>query len=124
MPRQLFRDLWTLHWLGCNGPTAWFTWTVLLWLGRMFEEHLDNLGLVLERLQNAKLKVKPLKCALFQDQVHYLGHVISSSGIATDPTKTSKITRWPTPTSVQQVQQFLGMASYYSSNCKTSSPID
>ena len=82
-------------------------------VGRTFEEHLDNLGLVLERLQNAKLKVKPSKCALFQDQVNYLGHVISSGSIATDPTKTSKITRWPTPTSVQQVQQFLGMASYY-----------
>ena len=46
-------------------------------VGRTFEKHLGNLGLVLERLQNARLKVKPSKCALFQDQVCYLGHIIS-----------------------------------------------
>ena len=77
-------------------------------VGCTFEKHLGNLGLVLERLQNARLKVEPSKCALFQDQVCYLGHIISSNGITTDPSKTSKIVKWPTPTSVQQVQQFLG----------------
>ena len=82
-------------------------------VGRTFEEHLHNLGLVLERLQGAKLRVKPSKCALFQDQVCYLGHIVSSNGITTDPSKTSKIVKWPTPTNVQQVQQFLGLAGYY-----------
>ena len=82
-------------------------------MGRSFEEHLGNLNLVLEWLRDANLKVKPVKCALFQEQVCYLGHIISSKGIATDPSKTSKITKWPIPTTVQQVQQFLGLASYY-----------
>ena len=81
-------------------------------VGRTFEEHLGNLGLVLQRLQNARLKVKPSKCALFQDQVCYLDHIISSNGITTDPSKTSKMVKWPTPTSVQQVQQFLGSGYY------------
>ena len=82
-------------------------------MGRSFEEHLSNLTLVLERLWDANLKVKPVKCALFQEQVCYLGHIISSKGIATDPNKTSKIMKWPTPTTIQQVQQFLGLSSYY-----------
>ena len=82
-------------------------------MGHSFEEHLGNLNLVLERLRDANLKVKPVKCALFQEQVCYLGHIISSKGIATDPSKTSKITKWPIPTTVQQVQQLLGLASYY-----------
>ena len=82
-------------------------------MGRSFEEHLSNLTLVLERLRDANLKVKSVKCALFQEQVCYLGHIISSKGIATDPNKTSKIMKWPTPTTVQQVQQFLGLSSYY-----------
>ena len=79
-------------------------------VGRTFDEHLDNLSLVLELLKGAKLKVKPSKYALFKDQVCYLGHIASPSGITTDPSKTSKITEWQTPTSIQQVQQFLDLA--------------
>ena len=79
-------------------------------VGHIFDEHLDNLNLVLERLKGAKLKVKPSKCALFKDQVCYLGHIVSPSGITTDLSRTSKITEWPTPTSIQQKQQFLGLA--------------
>ena len=48
-----------------------------------------------------------------QKKVLYLGHVISSEGIATDPSKTQRIVDWPTPCSVKEVQQFLGLASYY-----------
>ena len=42
----------------------------------------------------------------------YLGHVISE-GVATDPTKTEKVKQWPTPSTAEEVQQFLGLASYY-----------
>ena len=40
----------------------------------------------------------------------YLGHVISEEGVATDPIKTEKGKQWPT---AEEVQQFLGLASYY-----------
>jgi len=30
-----------------------------------------------------------------------------------DPEKTAKVTKWPTPTSVIEVQQFLGLTNYY-----------
>ena len=33
--------------------------------------------------------------------------------MATDPAKTEKVNTWPTPTSVREVQQFLGLAGYY-----------
>ena len=42
-----------------------------------------------------------------------LGTVVSRGGVSTDPKKAAKVTKWPTPTSVQEVQQFLGLASYY-----------
>ena len=42
-----------------------------------------------------------------------MGHVISSEGIVTDPSKTQRITEWPTSSSVQEVKQFVGLASYY-----------
>ena len=71
----------------------------LLIIGKSFEEHLQNLQLVFERLRRAGLKLKPSKCAVCQKEVMYLGHVVSSDGIATDPSKTDKVSNWPLPTS-------------------------
>ena len=82
-------------------------------IGRDFEEHLQNLSTVLQKLREAGLRLKPSKCSFCQESVLYLGHIVSREGVSTDPEKTAKVTRWPTPTSVQEVQQFLGFASYY-----------
>ena len=46
--------------------------------GRTFEEMLSNLDRVLNKLQEAGLKLKARKCQLFQKEVEYLGHVVSS----------------------------------------------
>ena len=81
--------------------------------GHSFKEHLTHLASVFRRLREVNLKVKSSKCAFLQKQVLYLGHVISSEGIATDSSKTQRITEWPTPCSVQEVKQFVGLASYY-----------
>ena len=55
--------------------------------GRTFEAMLENLDTVFGKLQDAGLKLKARKCQLFQKEVEYLGHVVSSSGIRTDPKK-------------------------------------
>jgi len=55
--------------------------------GHTFEDHLQHVGLVLERLRAIGLKAKPSKCAFFHKQVLYLGHIVSPDGIATDPNK-------------------------------------
>ena len=81
--------------------------------GHTFEEHLSHLASVLARLQEVNLKAKLSKCNFLQQQVLYLGHVISLDKIATDPSKTEQITDWATPQNIQEVQQFLGLASYY-----------
>ncbi|CAH8642613.1 unnamed protein product [Dicrocoelium dendriticum] len=81
--------------------------------GRSLEEHLDNLGLVLQHLHDAGLKLKPQKCQLLKRQVTFLGHIITPSGIQSDPSKVETIQGWPVPTSAEDVRQFLGLASYY-----------
>ena len=81
-------------------------------MGKSFEEHLGNLGAVLERLQKAGLKLKPDKCAFLQKRVLYLGHIVSDQGITPDG-KTAKVTSWPIPKCVTELQAFLGLANYY-----------
>ena len=82
-------------------------------VGSTFEEHMERSKAVLERLRKAGLKLQPSKCRFFQQEVQYLGHVVSRHGISTDPSKIEKVIQWPIPCSKKEVQQFLGFAGYY-----------
>jgi hypothetical protein len=64
-------------------------------------------------LRDAGLRLKPSKCSLFKRQVAFLGHVVSSEGVACDPAKLEAVETWPVPSTVREVRQFLGLASYY-----------
>jgi hypothetical protein len=46
-------------------------------------------------------------------QVAFLGHVISKGGIYVDPSKVQDVLSWNVPTSVGDIQSFLGLAGYY-----------
>ena len=59
--------------------------------GRTFESMVENLGRVLDRFRDAGLKLKARKCCLFAKEVEFLGHIVSSEGIRTDPKKTESI---------------------------------
>ena len=82
-------------------------------MGRTFEEEIERLKEVFERLARAGLKLKPKKCFLFQKRVSYLGHVVTEEGIAADPEKVEQVRTWPTPENSTEVKSFLGLASYY-----------
>lgn len=52
-----------------------------------FEEHLERLYLIFNRLRECNLKMNAKKCKLFQKQVKYVGFIVSADGISTDPDK-------------------------------------
>lgn len=81
--------------------------------GPTFEKALENLEFIFERFRQANLKLKPKKCSLFQHQVLFLGHLVTDEGIACDPSKIEAVKEWPTPTNVNEVRSFLGLAGYY-----------
>ena len=81
--------------------------------GRTFSHHLANLRAVSQRLRAAKLKLSPQKCTLLQREVKFLGHIIGSSGVSTDPKKTKDVETWPTLTNQSELRSFLGLCSYY-----------
>ena len=45
------------------------------------EQHLKNIHIVLNRLREAKLKLKKIKCAFFKKEPHYLGHLLTTDGV-------------------------------------------
>jgi transposase InsO family protein len=77
------------------------------------EQHLERLAIILQRLRESGLKLKPEKCCLLRKSVAFLGHVISENGIGTDPAKTQAVSDWPIPQCVKDIRSFLGLASYY-----------
>jgi hypothetical protein len=46
-------------------------------------------------------------------QVAFLGHIFSKGGISVDPSKVQDILSWNVPTSVGDIQSFLGLVGYY-----------
>ena len=78
-----------------------------------FDTHMSRLEEVLNRLQQAGLKLKPSKCELPQSEVRYIGHIVSATGVATDPEKVAAVKEWPRPQGIKQLQAFLGTVGYY-----------
>jgi hypothetical protein len=77
------------------------------------EEHAKHLRIVLTRLREHQLYAKFSKCVFWLEEIQFLGHVLSAKGIAVDPSKVKDILEWNSPTTVHQVQSFLGLAGYY-----------
>ncbi|XP_052734096.1 uncharacterized mitochondrial protein AtMg00860-like [Vigna angularis] len=46
-------------------------------------------------------------------EVKFLGHVISSQGIAVDPTKVEEVLQWERPKTITEIRSFVGLAGYY-----------
>ena len=61
------------------------------------EEHAEHLRVVLQVLKEKKLYAKLSKCEFWMKEVSFLGHVISGSGIAVDPSKVDAVLQWETP---------------------------
>jgi hypothetical protein len=53
------------------------------------------------------------KCNLYQNNIHYLGHIISIEGIVVDPENIEAIRGWPMLNNVAEVRSFMGLVGYY-----------
>ncbi|KAK3560561.1 hypothetical protein QTP86_010898 [Hemibagrus guttatus] len=102
---KVFRDL-----LG-RGVIAYID-NILVYSTSM-EEHVLQVQEVLARLQQHHLYVKLEKCEFHRSMVTFLGYVISHQGVEMDVVKVRAVTEWPAPSTVRELQRFLGFANFY-----------
>jgi hypothetical protein len=81
------------------------------------EEHLQRhrtyVKIILQRLEDHDLYLKPEKCTFEQSNIEFLGVQIENSTIQMDNSKIKRVQEWPTPTSVTEIRRFLGFTGYY-----------
>ncbi|KAK3560218.1 hypothetical protein QTP86_000765 [Hemibagrus guttatus] len=93
--------------------------SVLVYIGdiliysQSLPEHRRHVEEVLQWLRDYRLFLKAKKCAFHQPSVHFLGYVIDSSGIRMDEGKVAAVRDWPIPTTIKELQRFLGFANFY-----------
>ncbi|KEP45888.1 putative Transposon Tf2-1 polyprotein, partial [Rhizoctonia solani 123E] len=76
------------------------------------EEHKAHVTEVLKHLQENQLFCKASKCHFHVTTVKFLGIIITPEGSSMDKSKIEAIQNWPTPTTVKQVQSFLGFTNF------------
>ena len=76
-------------------------------------EHDEHVGKVLERLRDAGLQVDIKKSEFRTTRTKYLGFIVSTDSIETDPDKIRVVKDWNAPTTVKGIQGFLGFCNFY-----------
>jgi hypothetical protein len=76
-------------------------------------EHCRHLAKVVHILRQNKLFAKKSKCVFAQEQIKYLGHIITEKEVATNPEKVRVVQEWPEPHTITELRGFLGLPGYY-----------
>ncbi len=77
------------------------------------DEHIKHVQTILSRLQEHQLFVKAEKCEFHVQHTTFLGYHISHHGVEMDNSKIHAVTEWPQPSTIKELQRFLGFANFY-----------
>ena len=77
------------------------------------QEHLEDLERLFKRLEENGLVVNVHKCVFGQSSLDFLGYHVDAAGIHPMEDRVKAIKEMVSPTSVKELQRFLGMVNYY-----------
>jgi hypothetical protein len=77
------------------------------------DEHPELVDWALGRLDAENYYANPKKLKFMQNEIDFLGHVVSGKGVSVQAHKVKDIRDWPELRNVKEVRQFLGLAGYY-----------
>ena len=85
---------------------------IVIFGGETLEEHIKIVRKVLERCKENYLKLGYKKCQFHTSSIELLGFVVTTNGIKPSPAKIKSVVEWPIPSSILDVQSFLGFANF------------
>ena len=103
---------WAEKWALEDVKGSWYMDNILV-ASRNKKKHQQATHELLDILEANNLFLKPEKCIWEQPRVDYLGLILEEGVTHMDPAKIAGIAMWPTPTSIKQVQSFLGFCNFY-----------
>ena len=68
---------------------------------------------VFDHLREYNLKLKPSKCSLFREEIHYLAHQVSKSGVQPSDINVKAIVEYAPPQTYTEIRAFLGLMGHY-----------
>ena len=75
--------------------------------------HVQAVHWVLDQLRKFSLYANLKKCRFHQEEVRFLGYIVSSRGIRMEDERIRAVKQWPEPKLVRDIQVFLGFANFY-----------
>ncbi|KAL1247686.1 hypothetical protein QQF64_023062 [Cirrhinus molitorella] len=78
-----------------------------------FEDHVNDVRKVPQHLRRYGNKLKPRKCEVFKQEVHYLRRIVSAEGSKMADTAAIRALKEKRPCTVGQLRTILDLLSYY-----------
>jgi cleavage and polyadenylation specificity factor subunit 1 len=76
-------------------------------------QHEDHLRRLFLRLREHGLVINGEKCVFGVKSLEFLGHTVSAAGAAPVPSYVEAVNTFPRPTTIKELQQFLGLVNFY-----------
>ena len=97
---------------GCENFSSSYIDDVIVF-SNTWEEHLQHLKLVLERLRQHGLTAKPSKCEWGASSLSYLGHSVGHGRASVHEARVAAIRNFKQPITKSDLRAFLGTVGYY-----------
>jgi hypothetical protein len=106
MMNEIFQDLIT------KGVVPIYLDDILIFTNSL-EEHYQITCLVLDRMREHKLYLRPEKCEFEKTKIKYLSIIIWHNKVEMDPVMIAGVADWPMPSNKKEVQSFVGFINFY-----------
>jgi putative transposase len=84
----------------------------LLIISESYEEHVQHVKKAFEICNERELKLNPDKSQFLCTSLPFLGFILSTKGVTVDPKKVAAIQLIPIPTTVKQLERFIGAITF------------
>jgi len=75
------------------------------------EDHVQDVVELLERCRLNKITLNPDKFAFGRTEVKFVGYIVNSDGVCSDPAKVKAIAEFPAPTNITELRGFMGLVN-------------